>query len=62
MAIGKTEDQVTEIVVGDDRWAHIDAFFQPGGAKKLMWYYQEGVAKWAKGKILALSRILQRFF
>ena len=41
IALGKSEEQVTDIAIADDRWGCIDDFFKVGGAKKLMWYYQE---------------------
>ena len=50
LVIGKTEEQVTEIVVGDDRWDLIEEFFKPNGTKKIMWYYQEKPASEYSGK------------
>ena len=41
MATGKTEDQITEIAITDERWNYIDDFFKPNGSKKIMWYLQE---------------------
>ena len=40
-ALEKTEEQITEIAIADDRWHLLEEFFKQGGSRKLMWYYQE---------------------
>lgn len=40
-ALDKTEEQITEIAIADERWNLLDEFFKVGGSRKLMWYYQE---------------------
>ena len=40
-ALDKTEEQITDIAIADERWNLLDDFFKAGGSRKLMWYFQE---------------------